>query len=170
MSAGDEGELSRRSNRRKDGKPYKEGNTREDGSFAVGKNRPPEGSRFRPDDGRARGRRPKGVRSADTEFEKELKRKITIKEDGKPRRVTKSKGVDLRLIDIALRGDTKAIDMVDVRRRRIADTKEEARRYHTLADHEILDRYLQQRAAELNIPPGEFGDLAPEKSEGEPDG
>lgn len=108
--------------RRKDGKPYKEGNTRDDGSFAVGRNRPPTEHRFKADDGRKRGKRPKGARNADTEFERELNRKVVIKEDGKTRKVTKSQAVDLRLIDNATRkGDNRAIEMVDARRR-IAET------------------------------------------------
>lgn len=149
--------------RRKDGKPYKEGNTREDGTYAVGKNRAPVDGQFRKDDGRRRGRRAKGVRNADTEFERELNRKVTIREDGKERQVSKSQAVDLRLIANATsNGDNKAIEMVDQRRRRIAAAKEEtARRYHTLSDAEILERYLRERAAELQLDPAAFGDPLP---------
>ena len=157
----------RRPGRRKDGRPYKEGNTRDDGSYAVGRNRAPRSTRYQKNDGRKRGRRPKAVRNADTEFERELNRKVTVREDGKERRVSKSHAVDLRLIDNATRkGDNKAIELVDQRRRWIAAEKEEtARRYHTLADEQILEQYLRQRADELKIDPKLFGD--PDPSDGE---
>jgi hypothetical protein len=109
------------------------------------------------------------VRNADTEFERELNRKVIVREDGKKRRVSKGHSVDLRLIDNAARkGDNRAIQMVDERRRRIAAEKEEtARRYHTLSDVEILESYLRERAEELLVDPKLFGDPEP-VSEGEP--
>ena len=162
--SGDEeaGDGSGEGGRRKKGKPYKSGNTREDGSYRVGKNRTPPETRFQVGDGRRRGRRAKGVENADTFFERELARPITVRENGKDRTVTKGQSIDLRLIHNAGTGDNKAIDMVDQRRRRIAIEKEEtARRYHPLSDVEILERYLRQRADELNIDPTSFGDPAP---------
>lgn len=151
------------SGRRKDGKPYKDGNTRPDGSYAVGKNRTPVPTRFAVDDGRKRGKREKGVKNADTEFARELNRKMTIKENGVERKVSKSQAVDLRLIDNATRkGDNKAIEMVDQRRRRIAEAAEHNRRYHTLSDQQILETYLRERAEELAIDPELLGDPAPE--------
>jgi hypothetical protein len=153
--------------RRKDGKPYREGNTREDGSYAIGKNRTPVKSRFAVGDGRKRGSRAKGVRNADTEFARELNRKMVIKENGVERKVSKSQAVDLRLIDNATRkGDNKAIDMVDQRRRRIAEAAENNRRYHSLSDQAILEAYLRERARELDIDPALFGDPEPEDGNG----
>ena len=169
--SGDEGagDGSGEGGRRKNGSPYKFGNTREDGSYRVGKNRTPPETRFQVGDGRKRGRRAKGIENADTFFERELARPITVRENGKDRKVTKGQSIDLRLIHNAGTGDNKAIDMVDQRRRRIAIEKEEtARRYHPLSDVEILERYLRQRADELNIDPTAFGDPAP-TDEMEPD-
>ncbi|MEZ5654933.1 MAG: DUF5681 domain-containing protein [Sphingobium sp.] len=166
MSDGHDDEPPPMAGRRKDGKPFKEGNIRADGSYMVGRNRPPPGSQFRKGDGRERGKRPKGVRNADTEFERELKRKIVIREDGKERKVTKGHAVDVRLIDNATRGgQNRAIELVDQRRQRITARKEEAaRHYHSLSDMEILERYLRERAEELKIDPDLFGD--PDASEG----
>ena len=84
--------------RRKNGSPYKFGNTREVGSYRVGKNRTPPETRFQVGDGRRRGRRAKGVENADSFFERELARPITVRENGKDRKVTKGQSVDLRLI------------------------------------------------------------------------
>ena len=158
MSAGDDKPVPG-PGRRKDGKPYKEGNTAPDGSFVIGRNRTPEASKFRVGDGRQRGRRKPGVENSDTFFERELKRKVTVREDGKERTVTKGQGVDLRLISLAASGETKAIEMVDMRRERIADRKAAAvRQNHSLTDQQILDRYLSQRAAERDLPLDQFGD------------
>lgn len=165
QGAGPRNELAAdlRGGHRKDGQPYKEGNVREDGSYRVGRNRTPEGSRFAVGDGRRRGRRAKGVRNADTDFERELNRKMVIRENGVDRKVSKSQAVDLRLIDNATRkGDNKAIEMVDARRRRIAEAHEHNRRYHTLSDQAILEAYLRERAVELAIDPAMLGDPAPD--------
>ena len=166
MSAGGEDLPPQGDGRRKDGRPYKAGNTRDDGSYAVGRNRTPVATRFAPGDGRARGRRSKGVKNADTEFARELNRRMTVKENGVERKVSKSQAVDLRLIDNATRkGDNKAIEMVDQRRRRIADAAEQNRRYHSLSDQEILETYLRERAEELSIDPALLGDPEPRPGE-----
>ncbi|GGD63899.1 hypothetical protein GRI62_12330 [Erythrobacter arachoides] len=153
--------------RRKDGAPYSENNVREDGSYRVGRNRPPASGQFAVGDGRRRGRRAKGVRNADTDFERELNRRMVLKENGIDRKLTKSQVVDIRLIDNATRkGDNKAIEMVDARRRRIADAHEHNRRYHTLSDQAILEAYLLERADELAVDPAMLGDPAPEDGDG----
>lgn len=152
--------------RRKDGKPYKEDNTCEDGSYAVGRNRAPKEHQFAVGDGRKRGRRPKGVRNADTEFMEELNRKVSIKEEGKTRRVTKGHATDIRLIDNAYaKGQNSAIALVDERRRRIAEKSAEAARRQTQSDQELLDAYLRDRAAELGMGL-ELGDPEPPIEDG----
>jgi len=159
---GDDDKQPPREGRRKDGKPYKEGNVSEDGSYEIGRNRPPKTGQFAVGDGRPRGSRKRGVPNADTEFERELRRKVPVKENGKERKVTKSHAVDLRLIDNATRkGENRAIEMVDKRRQRIEEARQQNRRYHTLGDKQILQAYLQERAQELDIDPKLFGDPAP---------
>lgn len=158
----DDGSKPLTGGRCRDGQPYRVGNTREDGSYAVGRNRPPESGKFAVGDGRRRGRRAKSVRNADTEFARELNRRMVVKENGVERKVTKSHAVDLRLIDNATRkGDNRAIEMVDARRRRIAEANEINRRRHTLSDQAILEAYLRERAADLAIGPALLGDPVP---------
>lgn len=93
MAKGDEKAPARPRGTRKDGKPYKEGNTREDGSYSVGKNRTPAKTRFAERDGRPRGRRPNGTKNLLTEWREELEQKITITEGGKPLKVTKRRAL-----------------------------------------------------------------------------
>lgn len=92
--------------------PYKSGNTNEDGSYKVGKNKPPESGKFRAGDGRPRGRRKKGTKNLATDFSEELSSKVTLKVDGKPRRVTKQRAIMMRLMDNASRGQTAAIKTI----------------------------------------------------------
>ncbi|MFM7349379.1 MAG: DUF5681 domain-containing protein [Erythrobacter sp.] len=160
----DDNGTARSEGRRKDGLPYRDGNTREDGSYLVGRGRPQVKGQFASGDGRPRGRRAKGVRNADTEFMRELSRRIVLKESGGgERKVTKSHAVDLRLIQNAIsKGDNRAIEMIDARRRRIAEAGEASRRRHRLSDQAILEAYLRERADDLAIDPLLFGDPDPE--------
>lgn len=95
-----------------DDEPYKAGNTNPDGSYKVGKNKPPESGKFRAGDGRPRGRRKKGTKNLATDFSEELSSKVTLKVDGKPRRVTKQRAIMMRLMDNASRGQTAAIKTI----------------------------------------------------------
>ncbi|MEQ8743689.1 hypothetical protein [Parasphingorhabdus sp.] len=87
---GDDKKPPTRQGRRKDGKPFKEGNVREDGSYKVGRNRPPKKGQFAVGDGRKRGSRKKGVPNADTEFMQELQRKTIVRVKGKGKDVQKA--------------------------------------------------------------------------------
>jgi hypothetical protein len=78
---------------RKNGKPYKEGNTREDGSYVVGGKRPPTKSQYSKDDGRLRGTRGKGRKNLLTEWREELDAKIPINENGVRKRVSKRRAL-----------------------------------------------------------------------------
>ena len=151
-----------RQGRRKDGKPFKDDNVRGDGSYKVGRNRPPKKNQFAVGDGRKRGSRKKGVPNADTEFMQELQRKTTVSENGKKRRMSKRRSIDLRLIDNAsVKGQNRAIEIVDKKCQRIEATQQQNRRYHTLGDKQILEAYLKERAQELGIDPDLFGDPPP---------
>lgn len=92
-----------------DGKTYKPWNTDADGDYIVGRDRPPEHGKFRAGDGRRRGRRRKGTKNLATDFHEELASKVTLKVDGKPRRVTKQRAIMMRLMDNASRGQNAAI-------------------------------------------------------------
>ncbi|MEH6810879.1 MAG: hypothetical protein V7651_18670 [Hyphomonas oceanitis] len=151
-----------RKGRRKDGKPFKDGNVREDGSYEVGRNRPPKKSQFGVDDGRKRGSRKKGVPNADTEFMEELQLKTTVNENGKKRRMTKRRSIYVRLINSAsVKGEIRATEHVDRKILRIEAAQQQNRRYHTLGDEQILQAYLKERSQELGIDPDLFGDPSP---------
>lgn len=101
---------------------FKEGNVGPDGEYIVGKGKPPKYGRFAVGDGRRRGRRPKGQRNFDSEFEEEAQRRITIRENGKERRVSKMRSAIIRAFDNAgAKGQNQAIATVFQQGMRIAD-------------------------------------------------
>ena len=79
----DDDEDGRPEGRRKDGRPFKAGNTRDDGSYDVGKGRPPVSKRYKEGDGRKRGRRGKGVRGLKTVLAAELSAHQTVGINGR---------------------------------------------------------------------------------------
>ncbi len=127
--------------RRIDGKPYKDGNTREDGTYEVGKHRPPEATRFAKGDGRVRGRRAKGTRNLATDWTEELAEKITISENGKTKTITKQRAAVKATVNRSLKGSERAAQIVF---RNAAERDVEAGRLR-ISDHEIIERWLAQR-------------------------
>jgi len=99
------------------------------------------------------------VPNADTEFMEELQLKRIINENGKKRRISKRRSIDVRLIHNASdKGQNPAIALVYKRCDRIEEKQQQNRRYHTLGDEQILEAYLKERAQELGIDPHLFGD------------
>ncbi|CAN5409964.1 hypothetical protein BH09PSE4_BH09PSE4_03440 [soil metagenome] len=93
---------------RKDGKPFKEGNTRADGSYGTGKNRPPEEHQFSTGDNRERGKRGKGRKNLLTEWREELDSKMTLTEGGKTKKITKRRALIKTNIERGLKKSDRA--------------------------------------------------------------
>lgn len=91
---------------------YAPGNEAEDGSYKVGKGKPPESGKYRKDDGRPRGSRAKGTRNFRTDFEEEMASTVTVTVNGKPRKVSSQRAIYMRLADNARRGQHAAIQTV----------------------------------------------------------
>lgn len=74
----------------------------------VGYRKPPETSRFKKGrSGNPKGR-PKGSLNLATDLTAELGERITVREDGKPRRVSKQRALIKSLLAKALQGDVRA--------------------------------------------------------------
>ncbi|AEG49163.1 hypothetical protein Sphch_1475 [Sphingobium chlorophenolicum L-1] len=97
--------------RRQDGRPYAEGNVGDDGSYLVGKARPPEATRFAKGDNRPRGRRPKGTRNLATEWDEELREKVTVTENGLKKRHSKLRAIVKATTARAMKGSDRAAEM-----------------------------------------------------------
>ena len=126
--------------------PFKPGNTAPDGNYIVGKNRPPQHSRFAVGDGRRRGRRAKGQRNFDTEFLEEAARKVTIREGGRERRVSKLRSAIIRAFDNAgAKGQNQAIAAIFAHSSRIGDKAVAATGSLSPQEDALVDAWLAER-------------------------
>lgn len=120
-------------------------------NYEVGYGKPPKKSQFKKgESGNANGRRAE-IPSIEELLDRELRRKVTITENGKTKRVTKWEVINLRLISKAMTGDLQAIKLVKALRKRSDDpgaTDDEL----TLTDKEILAAYLKM------MEEGDFGE------------
>lgn len=87
-------------------------NTGPDGNYIVEKNKPPVGTRFKPGDGRRRGRRDKGTRNLATDLREVLEQKVDVSLGGVRKKVSRQRALIMRLADNASRGETRAIALV----------------------------------------------------------
>ena len=78
----------------------------------VGYRKPPEAARFKPGtSGNPKGR-PKGTFSLATDLSAELGEQITVREGGRPRRISKQRALVKSLMAKALQGDVRATTAV----------------------------------------------------------
>jgi hypothetical protein len=80
--------------------------------YRVGYGRPPRHTQFkRGQSGNPKGR-PKGVKNVKTDLQEEISEFITIKEEGRQKRVTKQRAAIKMLMVKALKGETRSIDVL----------------------------------------------------------
>jgi hypothetical protein len=128
--------------RRKDGKPYKDGNTASDGSYRVGKNRTPEQTRFAVDDGRKRGRRPKGVRTFDKDWEEELSKPVRVIRNGKSIKVSAHHAQVMKTLELASKGKERSQELIFRQAERLGERK---RQLSSKSDDELIADWLVQQ-------------------------
>ncbi len=93
-------------------KKFKDGNTLPDGTYKIGKNKPPVDTPFAKNDGKPRGRRKKGTSNLKTDFQAEMCSTVSLTVNGQKKRVTKQRAIIMRLMDNASRGQQAAIRQV----------------------------------------------------------
>lgn len=147
--------------RRQDGKPYKEGNTREDGSYKYGKNRPSPDHQFQVGDGRKRGVRTKNRKNLLTEWRDELDAKISVTEGGKTRKVTKRRALIKSKIDRGIKKSDRAAEVA----LRYAELSEKRDPGLQADDLEIIDAWLNGLQSE-----GDSDDAGADRGDGTGDG
>jgi hypothetical protein len=150
----------------KNGKPYKIGNTREDGSYAVGKSRPPTQTRFAVNDGRKRGRRPKGQRNFDSDWAEELERTVKVIKNGKEIRTTAHRAQVMKTMELGSKGKERSQELIFRQAERVQQSRRQA---NTQNDERLIAAWLEQQQdsaftsivgddAEATLPNGEGGD------------
>jgi len=98
--------------RRKRPGEYVPGNVDAHGGYIVGRNRPPEGGKFKAGAGRKRGRRKRGTHNLATDLRDELDSTLTVTMGGVQKRMSRQRAIVTRLADNACRGQNAAIDLV----------------------------------------------------------
>ena len=145
---------------RQDGKPYKQGNMREDGSYLHGKYRAPEHGKFQVGDGRKRGKREKGSKNLATIWNKQLNRKLTIGGE--------TKSAAEWLVDALIRrGISRSDRAAETALERAEQLDRASERRAKAPDDEIIAAYFAQRLADLGMLPSDSsGDDQPENDDG----
>lgn len=123
---------------RKDGKPFKANNLRDDGSYEVGKGRPPSEHRFAKGDGRKRGKRPKGSKNLDKIWERQLRKPRTI--DG----VTQESR-EWIVEGVVRRGIAKSDRAAETALAKAAQLERKEKNQLGLSDREIINTWLAVR-------------------------
>ncbi len=128
--------------------------------FAVGFGKPPRSSRFRKgQSGNPKGR-PKGSQNLATLFEKIIRQKVTITENGRSRVVSKAEAIFLQMVNKGLKGDVSAIHEIRYWSQRFEDFTNGAvpnRVWHE-DDQAVMDSIIKRmQVAKLPEPDGGIG-------------
>ena len=135
--------------RRKDGKPFKEGNTRPDGSYMVGKGRTPEQTRFALGDGRKRGKRPKGSRNFDKDWEEELSKSVRVLRNGKTIKVSAHHAQVMKTLELASKGKERSQELVFRQAERVGERRRQA---SSRSDDDLIAAWLAELASPSDEP------------------
>ena len=125
-----------------------------DRPYAIGKGKPPVHTQFGKDRPGNPNGRPKGSGSSDTLLKKALSTRVTVKECGQERKISKHAAMVTQLVNKAASGDLKAIDQVMRLYREIEHRAqpEVPNRPLSEADREVLERFAGRlRVGKENI-------------------
>jgi hypothetical protein len=115
----------------------------------VGPGKPPRHTRFKPGQSGNPNGRPKGSKNFATILQQQLRKKVTITVDGKPKRMAVQEVIARRLANDSMKGTTKAMELLF----RLTSKSEEgadkdATSETVLPDKDALRR-IQKRVAKL---------------------
>lgn len=113
----------------------------------VGPKRPPKAYQFKPgQSGNPRGR-PKGTRNLGTDLKDILGRRVSIRENGKERRISRQEALLLSLYNKALHGDVRAATAIINMLSKLAPSTAELPEVSSLSenDERILADFLRRR-------------------------
>lgn len=117
-----------------------------DRPYAVGKGKPPVHTQFGKDRPGNRNGRPRGSHNLDTVVTKAMAVRLTVKENGKDRKISKLDAAVTQLVNKAASGDLRAIESV-LRLNREIETRAlptEAPRPLSDADRAVLEQFAEK--------------------------
>lgn len=114
-------------------------------NYTVGYRRPPKKTQFKPgQSGNPKGR-PKGTLDLKTALTDELKERITVRENGKSRRVNKQTALVKALIAKGMQGDTKAAGLVlNLNARLLENSVDQESEFIDREEEALLKKFLPQ--------------------------
>ncbi|MBV6489591.1 MAG: hypothetical protein GHHEDOFH_03587 [Pseudorhodoplanes sp.] len=119
----------------------------------AGPKRPPKAYQFKPgQSGNPRGR-PKGTRNLGTDLKDILGRRVSIREDGKERRISRQEALLLSLYNKALRGDVRAATAIINMLSKLAPASAKPPEAPSLSqnDERILADFLRRRMSVTKV-------------------
>jgi hypothetical protein len=120
---------------------------------------PPKATRFKPGtSGNPRGR-PKGTRNLGTDLTDILKRQVSIRENGKERRISRQEAMLLSLYNKALHGDVRAATAIVAMLTKLAPQPILRAEPETLPAHDaqIVAEFLRRASLKPPAPDGDAG-------------
>lgn len=115
-------------------------------NYEVGYGKPPKGHRFKPGQSGNPSGKPRKILDLSDRFERELKRKRVIVEDGQRLCVSTMEVLVKRMIDLALKGNMKAMNqMLALMAHALEREKERSTDFASLSEKELAAAYAQMR-------------------------
>jgi hypothetical protein len=115
----------------------------------VGPGNPPRHTRFKPGQSGNPNGRPKGSKNFATILQQQLRKKVTITVDGKPKRMAVQEVIARRLTNDSMKGTTKAMELlIKLTSKSEEGADKDAARETVLPDKDALRR-IQKRVAKL---------------------
>lgn len=118
-----------------------------DGENKTGYKKPPKSGQFKKgQSGNPKGR-PKGSRNLATDLEQEMSSKISVRVDGKEKKMSKQKAMLMTLSAKALKGDPRALETIIKMTERLINDHEEEEQEAPLStsDEAIIQMYLNKQ-------------------------
>jgi hypothetical protein len=127
----------------------------------VGYKRPPKATQFKPGKpGNARGR-PKRSHNLNADLVEMLSQVMTVREDGKTRRISRQAAILRRLLSQELQGDEKAIKLILSMRTKVDSTRQAADQQPeeevSDADQVLFDNYVRRQLEDMKAKENEQG-------------
>ena len=115
------------------------------GDEASGYKQPPKAHRFkRGQSGNPKGR-PKGARNLSTDLNEMMTKRISVRENGKKRRITRQKALLLSLFEKGIHGDVRAVaSIMSMMRQQPTWTEQSDMEFISESDRQIIEDFLRR--------------------------
>lgn len=120
----------------------------------IGYKRPPKNKQFAPGQSGNPAGRPKGTRNLKTDLKTLLRKRITVREDGETRQISRQEAILLSLFSKAVLGDVKATNAIFAMCMKFdppGESREDPKEVSE-SDQAIVEDFVRRRAAKKGNP------------------